>query len=137
MVVLLMKTFLLFAAVLSCSSCKELNPPKPRKQVVVWKTMGTWSGHGNSQTDSFDMNIFRWRVRWKTSNETAPGKGHFVLTVNSAISGRPLAEIVRHDGPGEGLADVNDDPRLYHMVIDSNDIDWTVTVEEPIVTGGQ
>ena len=97
----------------------------------------TWSGRGSSQTDSFDMNIFRWRVHWKTTNDTAPGKSHFVLTVNSAISGRPLTELVRHDGPGEGYPEVNDDPRLYHMVIDSNDLDWTVTVEEPIATGDQ
>jgi hypothetical protein len=117
-------------------SCNELNPPKPRQRMIVWKPMGSWSGHGSTQTDSFDINIFRWRVRWKTTNDTAPGKSHFVLTVNSAISGRPLAELVRHDGPGEGLADVNDDPRLYHMVIESNDLDWTVTVEEPIATGG-
>ncbi len=134
------KFILLFAAVVFCTAfcttCNELNPPKPRPQVVVWKAIGTWSGRGNAQTDSFDMDIYRWRVHWKTSNETAPGKGHFVLNVHSAISGRILTELVRHNGPGEGYDEVNDDPRLYHMVIESNDLDWTVTVEEPIVTGG-
>jgi hypothetical protein len=126
----------LATAVLLCGSCNELNPPKPRPRAIVWKSLGTWSGHGSTQTDSFDINIFRWRVHWKTANETAPGKGHFVLTVHSAISGRPLTELVNHDGPGEGYPEVNDDPRLYHMVIDSHDIDWTVTVEVPIATGG-
>ena len=67
-------------------------------------------------------------MKWKTTNGTGP----FVLTVHSAISGRPLAEIVNTSGPGEGIAPVTDDPRLYHMVIDSKDIDWTVTVEQPV-----
>lgn len=121
---------LLFAALFT-GSCKELNPPHPKPYEVVWVHVGTWSGHGSTQTDSFDMQIPNFRVKWKTSN----GKGHFFLTVNSAISGRPLAELVDIDGPGEGIAPVSDEPRLYHLVIEAGDIDWTVTVEQPIARG--
>ena len=106
------KLLLVLLAALTCLSCQdELHPPKPRLQTIVWKAVGSWSGRGSRQTDSFDMSIFHWRVHWKTANESTPGKGHFVLTVNTAVSGRPLEEIVCHDGPGEGYADVNDDPR--------------------------
>jgi hypothetical protein len=127
--------FLLVA--LTCTACQsELNPKKPKPTHVVWVQVGTWSGRGSTQTDSFDMNIMQWRVKWKTSNESALGKGRFVLTANSAVSGRPLTELVRHEGVGEGIAYVTDDPRLYHLVIDSSDVDWTVSVEQPITAGG-
>lgn len=128
---------ILVAAILVSTSCNELNPPKPQPHHIVWKPLETWSGHGNQQTSNFDMSIYRWRVHWKTAQDTAPGKSHFAVTVNSAVSGRDLSHIVDHDGPGEGFADVSDDPRLYYLVINSNDLDWTVTVEEPIETGGR
>jgi hypothetical protein len=132
----LIGTALALAAILLSTACQsELNPEHHVTPRVIWKQVGTWSGHGSTQTDSFDMSVMQWRVQWKTSNETAPGKGKFVLTANSAVSGRPLTELVRHDGPGDGTAYVTDDPRLYHLVIDSNDLDWTVTVEQPIYTG--
>ena len=119
--------FVLAFALVTCA-CKELNPPHPKTYEVVWVKVDSWSGRGSTQTDSFDLSVSNWRVKWKTNNGTGP----FVLTVHSAISGRPLVEIVNTSGPGEGIAPVTDDPRLYHMVIDSKDIDWTVTVEQPV-----
>ena len=83
------------------------------------------------------MGMEQWRVRWKTANEKPGAKGKFVLTVNSAVSGRPLTQLVDHDGPGEGIGYVNDDPRPYYLVIDSNDLDWTVIAEHSIITGGR
>jgi hypothetical protein len=126
----------LLASLLVCSGCDELNPHRPKPVVVVWKQMGSWSGHGSSQTDSFEMGLAEWRVKWKASNPGPGTKGKFVLTANSAVSGRPITELASHDGPGEGFGYVNDDPRQYYLVIDS-DLDWTVTVEQSIVTGGR
>ncbi|HWE50195.1 MAG TPA: hypothetical protein VG273_10420 [Bryobacteraceae bacterium] len=127
----------LFALALLCCSCDELNPKRPKPVVVVWKEIGMWSGRGSLQTGTFDLGIAEWRVRWKTSNQT-PGKtGKFVLTANSAVSGRPIAEVANHVGPGEGTGYVNDDPRQYYLVIDSKDVDWTITAEVSIVTGGR
>lgn len=126
----------LLAAALACCACQELNPPRPKPEVTVWKQIGTWSGRGSAQTDSFDITLVQWRVKWKTSNENPPGKGTFKVTVNSAVSGRPLSVAVEHNGPGEGIAYVADDPRLYHLVIDSSNLDWTVSVELPVTTGG-
>ena len=127
-----LRPILLLASALLSFACKELNPPHPKPYEVVWVKVDSWSGHGSTQTDSFDMQVASWRVKWKTFN----GGGPFVLTVNSAISGRPLSEIVNRTGPGEGIAYVNDDPRLYHMVVDSRDTDWTITVEQPVIKGG-
>lgn len=83
------------------------------------------------------MGMAEWRVRWKTDNQPPGAKGQFVLTVNSAVSGRPLTQLVDHEGPGEGFGYVNDDPRSYYLVIDSHDLDWTVTVEQSIRIGGK
>ena len=131
----------LFAAVLLCCGCDELNPKKPKPAVVVWKQVGTWSGGESGQTDTFDMGMAQWRVRWTTREPTpdhhAGKTGKFVLTVNSAVSGRPLTQLADHDGPGEGIGYVNDDPRPYYLVIDSSGLDWTVTVEQSISTAGQ
>lgn len=125
------------AAALLCCSCDELNPHRPKPVVIVWKAIGTWSGRGSTQTDSFEMGIAQWRVKWKADNQTPGTHGKFVLTANSAVSGRPITELVDHEGPGEGFGYVNDDPRQYYLVIESNDLDWTVTVEQSIVTGGR
>ncbi len=78
----------------------------------------------------------QWRVKWKAANETPGKKGKFVLTVNSTVSGRSLTQLVDHDGTGEGIGYVSDDPRPYYLVIDSNDLDWTVTVEQYILDPG-
>jgi hypothetical protein len=83
------------------------------------------------------MGIAEWRVKWKTGNQTPGAKGKFVLTVNSAVSGRPITELVNREGPGEGIGYVNDDPRPYYLVVDSSDLDWTVTAEQSIMTGGR
>ncbi len=138
---LISRSAVLCAAVLCCWSCSELNPPKPTPRRTVWKSVGTWTGHGSLQTGSFDISVFRWRARWQTvkgkaTSEAVPDTGHFALTFNSAVSGRNLGEIPRSDGPGEGTAEFTEDPHLLYMVIDSSNLDWSVTVEEPIEVGG-
>jgi hypothetical protein len=53
--------------------------------------------------------------------------------VHSAVSGRPLQEAVEHHGDGHGVAYVTEDPRLYHLVVDSGGVDWYIAVEEAVV----
>jgi len=89
------------------------------------------------QTESFEINTAEWRVVWETRNETRPGAGRFLLTANSAISGRVIAELADARGVGNDIAYISDYPRMYHLVIDSKDVDWWVTAEVPIVTSGQ
>jgi hypothetical protein len=119
-------------AALMCGACR--NDPKANIQqtLVGWRPVGSFSGRGNSQTESFDIDSGLWRIKWSTT-----GMGMFVMTVHSAVSGRPLGVPVEQRGTGHGIAYVNEDPRLYHLVIESSDVDWSVKVEEAVVGYGQ
>jgi len=97
---------------------------------TIWQSLGTWSGHGKLQTESFNGDSGALRVRWKASHATADGT--FLLTVHSAISGRPMGVVVEHAGDGDGTAFFTDDPHVFFAVVDSKDLDWTFTVEQPV-----
>lgn len=105
--------------------------PQP-KQAIGWRPVGTWSGHGNAQTDSFNIDSGQWRIKWSVTNENPAGTGTFHATVHSAVSGRPLLEEIIHQGPGHGTAYVNEDPRLFDIDVESANEDWTVSVEEAV-----
>jgi hypothetical protein len=106
-------------------------PPEPaRKEVVIWKQLGSWSGRGNAQTESFLGLTGSLRLRWRTTHEDPKGKGRFKLILQSAISGRALQEPVDEEGPGEGTAFAADDPRVFHILVESANLDWSFTVEE-------
>ena len=51
----------------------------------------------------------------------------------TTVSNWPLADAVTHQGDGQGIAYVNEEPRLFHLVIDSTGLDWTVAVQEAVV----
>ncbi len=115
------------------AACRAPAPPAPQEERILWRHVATWSGHGNAQTESFTSDTGGFRFRWTTSNETTPGTGRFRLTLHSAISGRPLVTAVDERGVGTNTAYVGEDPRTFHVVIQSADVDWSVVVEEPIV----
>ena len=99
---------------------------------TTWRSVGSWSGSGNRQTESFDVTTGALRLVWKTSHETAPGAGRLRVSLHSAISGRPLQTPVTHSGVGDGTAYLEDDPRVSSLVIESEAIDWTVTLDEAV-----
>jgi hypothetical protein len=110
-------------------ACRE--PPEPaRKEVVLWKQLGSWSGHGNAQTESFVGLTGSLRLKWTATNEKPKGQGRFKLILQSAISGRALQEPVDQEGPGEGTVYTADDPRVFYMSVESANLDWSFTVEE-------
>ena len=120
------------AALLTAAACGA-PPVKPApEEVVGWKNLGEWSGHGNAQTESFIGLTGALRMRWRTHNETPKGAGTFRLILQSAISGRDLQETVDEKGPGEGTAYAAEDPRAFQISVDSKNIDWSFTVEEAI-----
>jgi hypothetical protein len=121
-------SFLLCAA----GGCKSTPHAKPQPQ-IGWRPIGSWSGHGDSQTDSFNIESTQWRIKWETKGAASPGAGLFHVVVHSAVSGRPLQEAVEHHGDGRGIAYVTEDPRLYHLVINSGGVDWSIKVEEAVV----
>jgi hypothetical protein len=115
-------------AALVCGACRTEPKANIQQTLVGWRPVGSFSGHGNSQTESFNIESGQWRIKWTTT-----GTGMFVMTVHSAVSGRPLGVPVEHRGTGHGTAYVNEDPRLYDLVIESSDVDWSVGVEEAVV----
>ena len=52
------------------------------------------------------------------------------MTVHSAISGRPLALAGESRGVGHDISYINEDPRVFYLVVDSANLEWSVTVEE-------
>jgi hypothetical protein len=111
-------------------------PPKPAAQSVAWHQLGTWSGRGNLQTESFTSETGALRVRWETTpqaGDAAPAAtAAFRLTAHSAISGRPLQEVVDQRGLGNGVGYVQQDPHVFYVVVDSSHLSWKFTVEEAI-----
>jgi hypothetical protein len=123
---------LAIAAALLAGACgSPASEPVPN-EVVVWKRLGEWSGRGNAQTESFVGLTGSLRMHWRTKNEAPPGAGAFRLILQSAISGRDLQEPVNQTGPGEGTAYVADDPRVFHVLVESSNVDWSFTVEEAV-----
>jgi hypothetical protein len=41
-------------------------------------------------------------------------------------------DAVKQQGNGKGVAYVTEDPRLYHLVIDSGGVDWSIAVDEAV-----
>jgi hypothetical protein len=97
---------------------------------MLWRTLGSWSGHGNVQTESFVSETGYLRVRWETSQETKPDAGHFQLAICSSISGRTLLNAVDVHGVAHDTVFVNEDPRSFYAVVQATDIEWKFTVDE-------
>ncbi|HUI79495.1 MAG TPA: hypothetical protein VLY24_16335 [Bryobacteraceae bacterium] len=125
----------LIVSLIAAAACRPHSNPQvePKPATVGWRPVETFSGRGSTQTQSFDIGVGQWRIKWEAQNESPPGTGTLEVTVHSAVSGRPLELVVNHRGTGHGIAYVNEDPRLFHLVIDSNNVDWTVAIEEAVV----
>ena len=95
--------------------------------------MASWSGRGNTQTESFDMESGQWRIRWETSDIQFSSAGTFRAIVHSSVSGRFVEVAVEHQGAGKGVAYVAEDPRQFFLDIESSGVDWKVAVEEGVI----
>jgi hypothetical protein len=123
----------LVAAAVACGA--RADQPKASEPAVAWRPLGSWSGHGNQQTESFTSDTGTLRVRWETTAESGD-PGAFRLTAHSAISGRPLQQVVDHRGIGSGVGYVQQDPHVFYVVVESNHVNWKFTVEEAVGYGG-
>jgi hypothetical protein len=124
---------ILFLALFAAAGCRSTPHRQPASLQVGWRPIASWSGRGDTQTESFDIDSTQWRIKWQTKGAASPGAGSFHLVVHSAVSGRPIEDAVQHRGDGQGTAYVTEDPRLYHLVIDSGGVDWSIKVEEAVV----
>jgi hypothetical protein len=118
--------------VFAAMGCGSAPQPKQKPQLVGWRPIESWSGRGNAQTESFNIESTQWRIKWEAKGEVSPGAGTLLVMVHSAVSGRPIALGVEHKGNGHGIAYVNEDPRLYHLVIESTGLNWSLAVEEGV-----
>ena len=129
----LLSTNLLLAAAVLGAGCRSAPKPAGNHIEVGWRPTASFSGRGDEQTESFNIESGQWRIKWETKHESPAGAGSFRVVVHSAVSGRPLQVAVEHRGPGQGIAYVNEHPRLYHLVIESANMDWSVAVQEAVV----
>jgi len=118
--------------VLVGAGCGRKSKPEPKPLAIGWRFIESWTGQGDEQTDSFEIESGAFRIKWETNHETAPGAGTFRIMVHSGVSSRPIELAVDHAGVGRDIAYVRDDPRPYFLVITSKNVDWSVRVEEAV-----
>ena len=120
------------AVTLFAIGCGSGDTAVEKPATVGWKRVGSWSGRGDRQTESFTSDTGGFRVQWETKNEAPPEAGRLKVVFRSGDSGRDIIDAVDTRGVGRGTAEVGDRPRWYFLTIESANVDWTVTVEEPI-----
>ena len=130
------RVFAVLALALTAGACRRpaADQARPAQQVVAWRAVGTWSGRGNKQTESFTSETGGLRVRWTATAGSQPSlmAGKLRVSAHSAISGRLLEQVVDHRGAGSGTGYVNQDPHVFYLMVESDDLDWTLSVEEAI-----
>lgn len=113
----------------------EAPPDKSAKAAtkpdIVWEHLGKWNGTHSVQTESFTGLTGALRIKWEAKG---PPDGTFLLTVHSSISGRPLQVAVDQKGPGADTAYVNEDPRVFFAVIETDRMEWSFSVDEAMGT---
>jgi len=121
------------AALLLLSGCRSETPgpQRPPHPVVIWKPVGSWSGRGDKQTETFTSDTGGFRVRWETTKEAPAGGGRLRVVFRSGDSGREIIEAIDARGTGGGTEEVAADrPRWFYITIESANVDWTVSVDE-------
>ncbi|OFW42844.1 MAG: hypothetical protein A3J29_02350 [Acidobacteria bacterium RIFCSPLOWO2_12_FULL_67_14b] len=122
----ILPSLLLVAAAGVLAGCHA--PPPPAEEITIWQRRGAWMGRGLTQTEPFIGDTGFLRLTWEAHG--APNAGAFKITVHSDVSGRPLLVAVDRRGPGRDVTYVTEDPRAFFLVIESEDLDWSVEVAE-------
>ena len=129
----------LVAAALAAGACggPTAQAPPAAAHTVAWRPLGSWSGRGSLQTESFTSDTGTLRVSGETTSADGPGgtkapPAIFRLEAHSAISGRLLQQVVDHAGAGHGIDYVQQDPHVFYLVVESTRLSWQFTVEEAI-----
>ena len=89
-----------------------------------------------SQTLGLVSQSGRFRLRWQTRLEPGrdPASSYFKLTVHSGVSGRALQEVANQRGPGEGAYNLEDDPRPFNLMVESDGLVWSIVADEIVLT---
>jgi len=116
----------------ACDAPHDVTPDTPVR-VVGWKHLASWSGRGDTQTETFMSDNGSFRIQWATTHESPTGTGTLKVAFRSGDSGRVIIDAVDQKGEGWGSAEVGDMVRWYYLSIDSANVDWHVSVDEPIM----
>ena len=123
-------TMLLLASACQSETARPQPQPEP---VVVWKPIGSWTGRGDKQTETFTSDTGGFRVHWETTREAPAGGGRLRVVFRSGDSGREIIEAIDARGAGDGTEEVAAErPRWYYITIESANVDWKVAVDERI-----
>ena len=115
------------------SACRSERPIPASQAVVVWKPIGSWSGRGDRQTETFTSDTGGFRVHWETAKEAPAGGGRLRVVFRSGDSGREIIEAIDARGTGGGTEEVAAErPRWYYATIESANVDWKVSIDERI-----
>src|SRR3954469_21080471 len=118
--------------------------PRAHTSTVAWKPVGSWSGRGDKQTETFtsDTGGVRrpwggdtggFRVHWEANREEPAGGGRLRVVFRSGDSGREIIEAIDAHGSGSGVEEVAAErPRWYYVTIESANVDWKVSIDERI-----
>jgi hypothetical protein len=117
-------------ATLVCSACHGSQDDPTRRVITASRPVGSWQGTGSKSVGDINSDTGRFHITWETRQEQPAGGGRFKLTVRSAVSGRPLQVVVDHRGVGKGTADFADAGRIYDFLVDSENVEWSFSVEE-------
>jgi hypothetical protein len=119
------------------ASCRA-DPPRAHESNVTWKPIGSWSGRGDKQTETFTSDTGGFRVHWQATREDPGGGGRLRVVFRSGDSGREIIEAIDAHGAGSGVEAVAADrPRWYYLTIESANEDWNVSIDERVETPGQ
>jgi len=127
----LLRAIALVSLAVAAIACRAASPP-PAREEAVWLKMGSWSGHGDKQTDSFDGETGAFRITWNAVGAPPQAPGTLRITLHSAVSGRPLSVAVDQQGAGGGTTYVNEDPRTFFFVVESKNLDWSFSADEQV-----
>jgi outer membrane biogenesis lipoprotein LolB len=111
-------------------ACSGPHPASETKPGVIWQHVGSWSGRGDVETNSFPGSSGYFRFTWETSGETRTGEGRFKLILGSSISGRALEVVVDSKGASHDVGYVSEDPRTFYIKVESANENWKLTVDE-------
>jgi hypothetical protein len=103
-----------------------------QQTATAWSPLGSWSGRGSTQTESFLVEGSVVRIRWETRTQAPNGGGTFRLTFHSAVSGRELGVAADQRGAGKGESYIAEEPRPAYFLVESENLDWSFSVDEGV-----
>jgi hypothetical protein len=125
-----MRCVALALVVLWAAACSTSSAPAER--VTTWRSLGSWSGRGNQQLETFPIQGGAMRLYWETANEAEAGKGYLKVRLQSGDSGRVLAEPIDARGVGRDTANLVVEHHRVYLTVESAGVDWSIRAEEAV-----